>query len=115
MAVMDVVATGPSTLVIDGPEGSVDAVFAKRAGDLLASYSRDGEQPGNRVVVACNLVDTPLIPSMLADYPMAGKRKTRVVNLLNLAAPTAAVVHRRQEYDDAYNRVLSGRLFGDEG
>jgi hypothetical protein len=115
MAVMDVVATGPSTLVIDGPEGSVDAVFARRAGDLLASYSRDGEQPGNRVLVACNLVDTPLIPSMLVDYPMDAKREGRVVNLLTLAAPTAAVVHRRQEYDDAYNRVLSGRLFGDGG
>jgi hypothetical protein len=112
MAVMDVVATGPSTLVIDGPETSVDAVFAVRAGDLLASYSRDGEAPGNRLVVACNLVDTPLIPSMLVDYPMHAGREARVINLLAIAAPTAAVRQRRSEYDAAYTRVLTGLTDG---
>jgi hypothetical protein len=115
MAVMDVVATGPSALVIDGPEASVDAVFAVRAGDLLAVYSRGGEAPGNRLLVACNLVDTPLIPSMLADYAMDAEREGRVVNLLALAAPTAALIQRRGEYEEAYTRVLTGRHYGDGG
>lgn len=106
MAVMAVVAPDASTLIVDGPETSVDAVFGSRAGDLLASYARAGGDIGNRLLVTCNVVDTPLIPSMLADYAKNGGLNSRVINLLHLAAPTAALDRLKPEYDEAYRRIL---------
>jgi len=62
MAVMAVVAPEASSLIVDGPETSVDAVFGLRAGNLLAAYAQAGGAVGNRLLVTCNVVDTPLIP-----------------------------------------------------
>ena len=113
MAVMEVVASDASTLVVDGPETSLDAVFASRAGDLLASYARSGGDIGNRLLTTCNVVDTPLIPTMLSDYAHNGGPDKRVINLLDLAAPTAALDRLKPEYEAAYHRILS--LASDKG
>ena len=107
MAVMAVVTSDASTLIIDGPETSLDAVFASRAGDLLASYARSGGDVGNRLLATCNVVNTPLIPTMLSDYARNGAREDRVINLMNLAAPTAALEHLKEEYQKAYQRILN--------
>jgi len=108
MAVMAVVAPEASSLIVDGPETSVDAVFGLRAGNLLAAYAQAGGAVGNRLLVTCNVVDTPLIPSMLADYVKNGGLNERVINLLHLAAPTAALDRLKPEYDEAYRRILEG-------
>lgn len=108
MAVMAVVASDASTLIVDGPETSVDAVFGSRAGELLASYARGGGAIGNRLLVTCNVVATPLIPTMLEDYAENGGLTTRVINLLHLAAPTAALDRLKPEYEEAYRQILGG-------
>lgn len=105
MAVMEVVGGGATTLVVDGPEVSVDAVFGGRAGEMLANYC-SGHGSKRCVIIACNLVITPLIPKFLEEYPEGKQREARVINLLSIGAPTAALEQRAQEYKDAYRRVL---------
>lgn len=106
MAVMSVIATDSGTFVIDGPEGSLDSVFARRAGQMLESYANAGGGEGNRLIVACNLVDTQLIPILLRGESGPPSER-RVINLLGLATPSAALDALRPEYEEAYRRVIA--------
>lgn len=103
MALIEVgVVGGKGTLVMDAPESSLDAVFAPRAARVLAQF---GETSTNsRVVITSNLVDGSLIPEIVKLANISGPDDTRVINLFEIAAPTAALRSLRQEYDDALKR-----------
>jgi hypothetical protein len=90
------------TLVIDAPESSLDAVFAPRAANVLMRFG--DEARGNRLVVTSNLIDGKLIPTLLRRANVSTVTDERVVDLFEIAAPTAAVRQLREEYD----AVLSG-------
>lgn len=104
MAIIDVLGGNSGTLAVDGPEGAVDAVFAERAGDLFADFSRG---PAKNVVLACNIVEGGFIPHTLKDY--ANDPKARVIDLLDQAIPTAALSELRPQYqlkvDDIFERT----------
>jgi hypothetical protein len=109
MALMKVAGqqSGPSTLVIDAPESSLDTVFAHRAKDVLARFGLS--ESGNRLIITSNLVTGELLPGLLrACFSTREVAERQIVNLLRIAAPTAAVRELRTEYDSVYDGILNG-------
>lgn len=107
MAFMEALGAETCSIVIDGPEGSVDVVFADRAGDMLAHYAAADGGPRNRqIIVACNVVEGGFIPHYFLDHPAATDRDERTVNLLDIAHPTAALEALRPDYEAKVNAVL---------
>ena len=97
------------TMVIDAPEASLDAVFVSRAAEVLARF---GAQDGtNRLLVTSNLTDGNLIPRLFQACNLLS-RDQRVVDLLEIAEPTAAVRQHSEEYADVMGRLWS---FAEEG
>lgn len=104
MALIDVLGGATGTLAIDGPEGSVDAVFAERAGDLFSSFAA---QPGKSVVLASNIVEGGFIPHTLRRY--FPHPRSRVINLLDQAVPTAALNELKTEYLLKVDEIMQRR------
>jgi energy-coupling factor transporter ATP-binding protein EcfA2 len=97
MALMQVAsATNYSSLVIDAPESSLDAVFVTRAADVLARFA--DSTLGNRLITTSNLVEGELIPELLKRSAPSGDRVGRVVDLFAIAEPTAAIRKLGPEY-----------------
>ncbi len=95
--------TSGSTLIIDAPESSLDTVFVNRAADVLASFAK--ARLGNRLVVTSNLTDGDLIPRLLASF--AKDWHERLIDLFEVAEPTAAVRELRDEYAEAKQRSFA--------
>lgn len=103
MALMKTAGEGASGLVIDTPESSLDAVFAKRAGDVLLRFGSDA---GNTLLVTSNLIEGSLLPTLINGIAATPEKRERLVDLFDIAKPTAAVTVDRLEYD-----LLRERLF----
>jgi hypothetical protein len=103
---MEVLGTGGHSFVVDGPEGSLDAVFAGRAGHLFSAVA--GGKNANNLIVACNVDEGDFIPRVLNGFVTATQRKSRLINLLELGTPTAALRDLRSEYSEAVKLVLKG-------
>jgi len=84
------------TLVIDAPESSLDAVFARRAADVLTRFAQSEED--NCLLITSNLTDGDLIPQLLRKSGIKSARDRRVVDLLSVAAPTVATTKLHVEY-----------------
>ena len=105
MALVKVATSQQTTsLVMDAPEASLDAVFVDRAAHVLGRFGR--RHLGNRLVITSNLVDGNLIPALLKEAADVDDRAHRVVDLLNIASPTAALLSLRSEYDEVRDRIL---------
>lgn len=102
MVLLDVLGRGEGSLVIDGPEGSLDAVFAGRAGDLFARFSATAQ---TNVMLACNIVEGGFIPHALSNYEKSD-RPRRVINLLKQATPTQALKTLRPLYLEKVAEIL---------
>lgn len=106
MALMQVAsADGNSSLVIDAPESSLDAVFVKRAADVLARYA--DTSLGNRLITTSNLVEGELIPELLKQSAASGDRISRVLDLFSIAEPTAAIRELGPEYARIMKELLA--------
>lgn len=103
MVLIDVLGAGCGTLVVDGPEGSLDAVFAGRAGDLFARFAAG---PGVNAILACNIVEGGFIPRTLSSYPK-DQRRSHVVNLIEQATPTQALINLRPQYIAKVDEILA--------
>lgn len=103
MVLVNVLGGGVGSLVIDGPEGSLDAVFASRAGDLFSLFS---QKDGANIILACNIVEGDFIPYTLAGY-RGDDRTKRVVDLISQAAPTQALASLRPEYTQKVAEILA--------
>jgi hypothetical protein len=107
MALMKVSATaGNGSLVMDAPESSIDAVFAPRAANVLSRYA--APDAANRVILTSNLVDGHLIPALIANATTQEDRAERVVDLVKIAVPTAAVRELKAEYETVMAKLVSG-------
>lgn len=84
------------SLVIDAPESSLDAVFVRRAAEVLDRFAQADD--GNRLLITSNLIEGDLIPQLLRQAGIRSARDRRVVDLLSIAAPTAATTELRDEY-----------------
>jgi energy-coupling factor transporter ATP-binding protein EcfA2 len=82
-----------STLVIDAPESSLDAVFAPRAADVLTDFAQAAAD--TRVIITSNLVEGRLIPTLASRSGIDGPSHSRIVNLFDIAAPTMALTSLR--------------------
>ncbi len=95
---------GVGSLVIDAPETSLDAVFSKRAADVLLKFANPSSN--NRLMITSNLVDGQLIPEILREAGIKSARSRRILDLLEIATPTAAIRNLASEY-----RAVRDRLF----
>lgn len=121
LALVEVAAqAGPATMVFDAPEASLDALFMRRAGAFLSKFTRDNTD--NRLIVTSNLTNADMIPALFGAYtPQEGdpepqtiprsERRDRVIDLLELAAPTSAVML----VGDRYKNLLDKALFPPNG
>ena len=94
-----------TSLVMDAPESSLDAVFVDRAARILGTFGHPAA--GNRLILTLNLVAGNLIPNLLRQAVIGGDRNERVVDLLAVAAPTAALRSLRSEYQAAKELLLN--------
>lgn len=109
MALMDTATVGGvGSLVIDAPESSLDAVFSRRAAEVLARYG--SPKKGNRLIVTSNLVEGTLIPSLLALATEEKDRARRIVDLFRVAAPTRATKQMEGEYAEKMRTILNAVL-----
>lgn len=103
MALMKAAGEESAALIVDTPESSLDAVFAKRAGQVLLRFSQDRE---NRVLVTSNLIEGSLLPTLVAGLAETPERGERLVDLFEVAKPTAAVIGDKPEYDELRSRLF---------
>lgn len=95
-----------STIIIDAPESSLDAVFVNRAAKVLATFANANS--ANRLVVTSNLAAGKLIPAMLKaaeNNPRA--RFDRIVDLFNAGVPTRAMTNLRAEYEELRQELFT--------
>ena len=95
-----------STMIIDAPEGSLDVVFASNAAMMLAAFV-DPSVGENRLVVASNLVEGSLLPGLARLAGIRDHDDSRLIDLLEIAAPTTAVVLRGDDYRAVLAKALS--------
>ncbi len=100
---------GPATLVMETPEASLDVIFMTKAAELLLDFA----QNGRRVVVTSNLTNSALIPSLMGGKPKKNedlsRRWDRVLNLLEVAEPNAALRHFKPKYKKFLADAIEGR------
>ena len=105
MALMQAAAQeSQATLIIDAPESSLDAVFVRRAAEVLARFAEPVKN--NRLAVTSNLTDGDLIPRLL-EICVVRPGDQRVIDLFEIAEPTAAVRTHSEEYDHVRGRLWS--------
>ena len=121
LALVEVAAeAGPAAMIFDAPEASLDALFMRRAGAFLAQFTKDNSE--NRLIVTSNLTNADMIPALFGAYvPEDGdpvpqtipreERRSRVIDLLEYAAPTSAVLLVK----DRYKNLLDHALFPPAG
>ena len=98
-------------LVIETPEASLDTVFVDRAGALLRKFADENSGKHNVVLASSNLTSANMVRSLLGiDRLTKLQVKTevpkRIINLMELAAPNAAVRQFRPEYNKELARLL---------
>jgi energy-coupling factor transporter ATP-binding protein EcfA2 len=105
MALIEVAGHGGNgSLVIDAPESSLDAVFVERAAEVLTRFGSPSS--ASRLIIASNLVDGRLLPQLIRQGVPKSDRDSRLVNLMDIAVPTAAVLRKRSAYEKEWNSIL---------
>jgi energy-coupling factor transporter ATP-binding protein EcfA2 len=109
MALAEAAATdGALSMVIETPEASLDAIFMSRAAEMLRTFAR----PPRSIVVTSNLTSSVMIPALMGvsttDLREIERRRTRVLNLLEIAAPNAALRHHKHQYTEFLEAGLKG-------
>lgn len=108
MALMSVAAgTGAATLIVDAPEASLDFLFAQRAGQQLAAFSRAHSE--NRVIVTSYLPSDHLLRMFLASAKTERERRRRIVDLISDAAPNAALRADKSRYEEFLANIIKNR------
>ena len=65
ISIIETIGGAQGSFITDGPEGSVDVVFAARAGDLFANLTPPASK--NSTIMACNVVAGHFIPNTLRN------------------------------------------------
>ena len=102
MALMETSGGGGSgSLVMDAPESSLDAIFVKRAVVVLGRFAHPRRK--NRLIIASNVVEGGLIPALVG---ITSSPEDQIVNLFDIATPTAAVRENKPEYSRLMRKLL---------
>jgi len=101
--------SGNAMLVLETPEASLDSLFVGRAGELLRNFAGGHGEHENVLIASSNLNNENMIPALLGlndSKPSSKKeRVSRIINLLELAAPSAALRKDREHYAEAYKKA----------
>ncbi|WP_414486537.1 hypothetical protein [Stenotrophomonas maltophilia] len=105
MALIEIAGGGKGgTLVIDAPESSLDAVFVQRAAEVLCRF---GNPTGaNRLLITSNLIDGRLLPDLIRLGVPPLEKEERLLNLMEVAVPTAAVKAVGDKYQAEWESIL---------
>lgn len=95
---------GIGSIIMDAPESSLDAIFVQRAANVFTNFSR---KPENKLLLASNLVDGDLLPTLMAELYRTQTTSSALVNLFEIGTPSKAVTDYKQEYEGHLNRILS--------
>lgn len=109
MALMSVVSDA-ATLVVDAPEASLDFLFAERAGQQLAKFAATSKE--NRVIITSYLPSDHLLRTFFAGSKTPQERKSRIVDLIESAAPNAALRADRDRYTKFLTHIVNGTRAG---
>ena len=131
-------ADGNAMLVMETPEASLDSLFVTEAGALFRRFAAGGGALGNVFIASTNLNSEGMIPALFGaeqppdpedsdpeadDFPIRpsddredlpqpvppDERRARIVNLLQLAAPNAAL----REHGAYYAGKLADAVYKD--
>ena len=99
---------GMMSLVIETPEASLDAIFMERAASLFLNFA----QGPRSVIVTSNLTSSVMIPALMGaptnDNQEIELRRSRVLNLLDVAASNAATSRHKSAYDTFLEKGIRG-------
>jgi predicted nucleic acid-binding Zn-ribbon protein len=104
MALIEVASPeGASTLVIDAPESSLDAVFVDKAAEVLGNFAKSAR--GSRLILTSNLGAGELVPQLLKEVSPVGDRMAPVIDLFAAGVPTRAMIKSRDAYDRYWGQL----------
>lgn len=94
MTLLDMACSdGPTTLVIETPEASLDSWFMLRAADLMRHFAPARTEPKRNLIATSNINGTAMIPALLGRLGKDGKPrrggKTTGAQFVNLLQVTA--------------------------
>lgn len=101
-----------STLAVDAPESSLDAVFVDKAAQVLSQFANSGS--GSRLIITSNLGAGELVPQLLRAAADPGHRMDPLVDLFAAGVPTRAMVASKDDYDH-YWTELRHKVEGEPG
>lgn len=94
---------GASTLAVDAPESSLDAVFVDKAAEVLGSFAQSAG--GSRLIITSNLGAGELVPRLLREVSTQGSRMKPVVDLFAAGVPTRAMIESKSSYDRYWDEL----------
>lgn len=129
---------GDAMLVMETPEASLDSLFVTEAGALFRRFAAGGGALGNVFIASTNLNNEGMIPALFGAEPLpsaeqppedtdvlavrappardnlppavpVAERRGRIVNLLEVAAPNAAL----RQHGAYYGKKLSDAVYKD--
>lgn len=114
MALIEVATQNNSgTLVIDAPESSLDAVFVKRAADVLGRFAT--ATTSNRLVVTSNILSGDLLPELIRASSDSN-HEAGILDLFEHGVPTAAIKALHSEYalyrENLYQQIELRKVSG---
>ncbi|WP_363799845.1 ATP-binding protein [Lysobacter firmicutimachus] len=86
-----------STLAVDAPESSLDAVFVDKAAHVLSQFAGAGH--GSRLILTSNLGAGELVPQLLRAANPPGRRMEPLIDLFGAGVPTRAMQESKQAYE----------------
>ena len=86
-----------STLAVDAPESSLDAVFVDKAAQVLSQFANSSS--GSRLIITSNLGAGELVPQLLRAAADPGHRMDPLVDLFAAGVPTRAMQASKGAYD----------------
>ena len=134
MALISAVTAGKadSMLVLETPESSLDSLFVAKAGEAFRHFAEDATRR-NVLIASTNLNNEEMLSALLGTHPVpsrekplasdpqfrsakaravpapvvpAAERNSRIINLLELAVPNAALREHRRYYRQLYQNAL---------
>lgn len=94
---------GAGSIIMDAPESSLDAVFVERAADVFTAFSSSAP---NKLLLASNLVDGNLLPTLISEVYRTNTIETALVNLFEVGMPSKAVLDHKDQYESHLERVM---------
>lgn len=105
---------GYAMIVIETPEASLDSVFVANAGRMLRKWcSPDAAGNSNTIVASSNLNRENMISALLglgraeAPHPSPEIIRSRIINLLKVAAENAALRANRASYEEEFLKAIT--------